>query len=318
MQLALGIDVGGTNTRGVLVGPDGKILQRQQILSESRMGRGRFVVRLKQLIDDLVSMSASSGSSLRGIGIGLPGILDSKEGILYASPHFEDWKNWKVREELEKIIGRPLLLDNDANFAALGESWKGAGRDWENFLMLTLGTGIGGGIVIGKKLWRGDRGFAGEFGHIVVESEGVRCFCGGRGCLEMYASATGLKTLIDLSPEETEKRRFLQIFERGIENITVEEVHNLARDGNIFAVGLLKRIGYYLGIGVATLVNAFGLEKVILGGGIAPAWDFFIGDVKKEIARRTYRETASKVQIAPALLGNDAGILGAASAVFSQ
>lgn len=315
MTLAIGIDVGGTNIRGGVVDEGGKILKRARLSSDSRLGKNHFLNQLKKLVDELVG--AASGE-IQGIAIGLPGIVDPAQGIVYASPHFEDWKNWNAASDIEKTVGRRPTIDNDANFAVLGEGWLGAAKGWSDYLMMTLGTGIGGGIVIDRKVWHGDRGFAGEFGHIVVETEGPRCFCGGRGCLEMFASATGLRILIEQASEATDKRDFLRLCDKEIERITMEEVYRLAQDGNSFAITLFKRVGFYLGIGIASLVNVLGMERVVIGGGIQAAWDFFIVEAKKEIAKRTYKETASRLQIVPSALGDDAGILGAASSLMAH
>ncbi|MDO8461748.1 MAG: ROK family protein [Deltaproteobacteria bacterium] len=316
MTLAIGIDVGGTNIRGGVVDETGKILKRARLSSDSRLGKGHFLNQLKKVVDEL-GVVAAGPPLLQGIAIGLPGIVDPAQGIVYASPHFEDWKNWNAVNDIEKLLGRRPEIDNDANFAVLGEGWLGAAKEWPHYLMITLGTGIGGGIVIDKKVWHGDRGFAGEFGHIIVETEGPRCFCGGRGCLEMFASATGLKILIEEAPEAIDKRDFLRLCDKEIEGITMEEVYRLAQDGNSFAISLFKRVGFYLGVGIASLVNTLGMERVVIGGGIRAAWDFFIGEAKKEVGKRTYKETAARLQIVPSALGDDAGILGAAARVFT-
>ncbi|MDO8643665.1 MAG: ROK family protein [bacterium] len=300
MDYAIGVDVGGTNTVGGVVSAEGKILFRGHRFSESPSGRKRFLQILKSLVDEL--QKKMEGGRLKGIGFGLPGIMDQTDGTIRKSPHFPDWDDWKFRSELEPIFKTPLFFDNDANLIALGEAWTGAGRNIPDFLMMTLGTGIGGGIIIDHKVYHGTRGFAGEVGHIVVEPEGPDCCCGGKGCLEMYASATGIEWML----KEAGKK------------MTVEELSKLAQKGDALAVGIFKKVGFYLGIGIASLVNVLGVETVVIGGGVQKAWNFFMPVAEKEIARRVYKATAKSLKVVRASLGEDAGILGAAGQVFND
>lgn len=318
MSFAIGIDVGGTNTRAGIVTAQGAIDLRRRLSSTLIQDRKDFIREIGSLIDELKKAASSQYGNFVGVGLGIPGIFDFKEGVLFASPHFPEWKNWPastrlgrgwpVLEELSQRIACPLVIDNDANNIAVGEGWLGAGKGFKNFLMMTLGTGIGGGIVLDGKVLRGERGFAGEIGHIVVESQGRPCACGGRGCLETYASATGLFASIEEAPESLAKTEFLK---KVSNELTVATMAGAAKEGDPFAIMLFKTMGYYLGVGLASLVNVLGVELVVIGGGIQGASDLFFPDLKAQIKQRTYQETAKRLKIVFATLGDDAGLLGA-------
>jgi glucokinase len=203
----------------------------------------------------------------------------------------------------------PVYIENDANAATLGEGWVGAARGKRDFLMLTLGTGVGGGVVSGGKLIEGATGMAGELGHVVVEMGGPRCNCGGRGCIETFASATGIKRMLrERLRGEGPARAYTD--ERG--ELDVACVHRAAEAGDRIARDTLRRAGSYLGVAVAGFINVFNPELVVIGGGVAKAWDFLIPAAKREIARQAFRRPARLAKIRPATLGESAGWLGAA------
>lgn len=312
----IAVDLGGTHLRVGSVREDGVVEDRERLSSEARSGSEAVLSRVVGAVRAMAERIASRQDTVVGVSLGFPGIVDPAAGVVYQSPHFPDWKDLQVLSSVRKQIPWPVVLDNDANFAALGEGWQGAGRGLKNFLMLTLGTGIGGGIVLNGKVWCGDRGFAGEFGHLCIETEGPECACGSRGCLETYVSATGLLRLVETSDHAEGREALLERLGKPIARLTVEEIYQAAMDGDIFSNVLFKKAGYYLGIGLASLANAFGVENFILGGGVSRAWDFFIEPTKKEIAERTYPETAKGIRIHRAQLGDDAGLVGGASLFF--
>jgi len=309
----IAVDLGGTNLRIASVRQDGTIENKEKLSSEARLGSEAVLKRVAQGVKVLAEKIRAKKGKIQGVSLGFPGIVDPAKGIVYQSPHFPDWKNLELLPFFKTEFPWPVVVDNDANLAALGESWKGAGKDLENFVMLTFGTGVGGGIIIDKKVFHGDRGFAGEVGHSVVDGHGPRCACGSRGCLEMYISATGILRLVEIADDKEGLARLLNHLGCSLERLTVRHLYEAALDGDIFAHGTFKKMGYYLGIGLASLVNTLGIETFVLGGGVSEAWDFFIHAAKKELSERTYRETASHVILKKAELGDDAALVGGAA-----
>jgi glucokinase len=307
-SVAVTVDVGGTDLKSAVVDASGKILHRSTIPSESKQSKEKILEKILSAVSREEGWASQHRYRITGVGFGIPGIV-SLQGIVHRSPHFPDWRDYPLRSLLKKSIPFSIVLDNDANMAALGEAWKGAGRKEKNFILLTLGTGIGGGIVIDGKLHRGDSGFAGELGHVVIERNGRRCHCGGRGCLEMYASATGIQ-------EELQKSRRTPFRKRG-DLISPEDLYRHALRGNKTAKEIYRIFGEALGTGIASIVNALDIERMILGGGLSGAWRFFIESTRKAIARHTYPTTAKRIRIRRAALGNNAGLIGAARAVFA-
>lgn len=315
MKTVIGIDLGGTNVRMALVGANGKI---QKILKKNvgvRRSPAETILLLTYLIDELMD---TPGAKPAAIGLGIPGIVSAPMGTVFSSPHYPEWKNFKIAALLQRKIRKPIFVDNDANCIALGEKWQGAAKDWPHFLALTLGTGIGGGIVINSQIFHGTRGFAGEFGHIVVETEGPPCPCGSKGCLERFASASGLRRIVNHWVLDEDLLGDTELEEVAKSDDLPYALSQLARSGHQSAIEVFNQFGYYLGIGIASLVNATGIENVVLGGGLMGSGDLFLPETKKEIARRTYAETAKGIKIRKAKLGDKAGILGAAKMAFEN
>lgn len=312
MDTIIGIDLGGTNLRLALVSTFGKIIVRKKVLVGSKRHQDEIVDFIHENIFNLKKENPSY--QVKGIGMGIPGIVSAKEGIVYSSPHYPHWKNFHLASQLSKKINYPLVMDNDAHMIALGEKWKGAAQDWDSFLMMTLGTGIGGAIVIDSKIFHGQSGFAGEFGHLVINTEGPLCACGSNGCLETYASATALKRMLNeaLDDEDlTDIQQIKKVSQEGDESIA-HELSLIAEKGNRSAKQIYKKFGYYLGIGIASLVNVTGIEHIVLGGGVVGSSGLFLPSVKEEIKNRTYKETAKRIEIRLAQLRDDAGLLGSA------
>lgn len=311
-KCTLGIDLGGTNFRIGIVSADGTILR----VEKTPVGQKRTAADIVKLMSGGVKKMRSECQDVTSIGIGIPGIVDSDEGVVFKSPHFPDWSDVKFGPMISQETGMSVVIDNDANMVAVGEAWLGAGSGLENFVMVTLGTGIGGGIICNGHIWRGDHGFAGEVGHTLINFDGPACNCGSRGCFEMYASATGLKHLVEDSSDPS-KPKFMKIFHNEIERVTPKAIYDLAREGDIFASAIWKKFGVYLGAGLAGIVNTLGITNIVIGGGVSAAWDFFIKETQKELSRRTYKKTASLVRLHKAKLGDEAGILGSARTASS-
>src|SRR5262249_26912014 len=322
-KCAIGVDLGGTNLRIAAVDGDGKVLEK--------LTTGTEVARRDRVIDEMcaairnLSLKFSSSGSLAGIGVGVPGIIDMQTGMLRESPNLPGWHDYPVREEIETRLGTTVILENDANAAALGEKWLGAAAAVDDMCMITLGTGVGGGLIFNGRVWHGARGMAGEVGHINVDPNGVACGCGSRGCLEQDSSATAVKRMAMEAIASGKAPELAQAMNDDPE-FSAKAVYRMAALGDEPAREVFRNVGRALGICVAGLINVFNLPMYVIGGGVAAAWDAF-APVMLETAGKysyIYRVTGKapkegKGQASPkttvitqALLGSDAGLIGAA------
>ncbi len=298
---AIGLDLGGTNLRAAAIDRSGVMLDH--ISGATNFTEGREAV-LADIVAAIVKLREKRGAAgLAGIGVGVPGFIRMKEGFITGSNNLPYLENFPVRDEISRRLAAPVILENDANAAALGEQWMGAGRGVDDLVLLTLGTGIGGGIVSGGRVLRGFVGMAGEIGHTTVVTNGNPCGCGNQGCLEKHASATAVTAMA-------------QLMQLG-HNLTSKDVYELARqsgEAGEKARTIWRVMGEALGMSLATLVNIFNFPLYLLSGGMLPAWEFFAPHMMETLERRsfTYRATKSETRIAQATLGNEAGLYGAA------
>ncbi len=304
----IGVDLGGTNVRAAVVNRDGEVLTKHKEATRASEGRERVLSRLVEIIRDLEVQARKSEYTVAGLGVGAPGVIEAGKGIVVKSPNLPDWNNFALKSALEAAVRVPVVLENDANAAALGEQWRGAGRGTSSMILLTLGTGVGGGIVLEGKIWRGADGMAGEIGHMTLFPGGRQCTCGNRGCLEMYASARGIiQTFREVGASGTSRLE-------GV--VTSESIYSAAREGDRLAAAVMQDTGRFLGIGVASLVNIFNPERIVIGGGVKDAWQLFIGASRDEVLLRAFEVPAKRAAIVPAELGDDAGMVGAAALAF--
>ncbi|MGH7791817.1 MAG: ROK family protein [Thermodesulfobacteriota bacterium] len=314
-KIAIGFDIGGTNLRAALIREEGHILERRSVLSEADKGIEFVVKNLARLIQQTIK-----GGGIAGVGIGIPGIIDSSKGILTQAPNICNVNNYPLRDMLIEKIGQsvPVFIENDANCAAIGEWWIGAGKDAKSLIILTLGTGVGGGIILDGVLWNGADGMAGEIGHITIYPDGAKCNCGNFGCLESYASAVAIRRMVNHGLE----RNVETIIREKITNRSKERIPEIvaeaAIEGDKFALWVWEEVGKALGIAIADLVNLLNVEMVIIGGGLANAWELFIDRAKKEAKKRGLRAPIKRAKIVKGVLGDDAGILGAGYLVFKE
>jgi len=317
---SIGVDLGGTNLRIAAVDSDGQLLAKLTLGAEIKRGRDFVIGEMCDAIESARVRFRDSGQ-LAGIGIGVPGFIDMDTGTVVRSPNLPDWVNFPVREEIERKLGTTVILENDANAAAMGEKWLGAGRNIDGMAMYTLGTGVGGGLVFNGHLWHGMTGMAGELGHFNVEPEGHPCGCGGRGCLEQYASATAI---VRMAREAIANGEAPDLADgaRGNVEFTARGIYQLAVQGHASAQRIYQRVGRALAIGIGGMVNALNLPMYVIGGGVASAWDAFAPTMFEELKIRSsiysitgpdavgHGEKHTVVTIA--LLGSDAGLFGAA------
>lgn len=308
-QTFIGVDIGGTNLRLALLDRSGEVLDRLQFPTSIGLGREPFLDRLFGGINSLLKKSLILGGAAAGVGIGLPGLV-SPDGMLLSSVNLPVLVGLNLRELAQARTGLPVALVNDANAIAYGEKAFGAGKGFGSFLMLTLGTGVGSGLVLGGKLWIGIDGLAGEYGHATVEPDGLPCLCGNRGCLEQYASATAVAEAARAALERSADGMLAQF---PLSAITAESVAVAALKGDRLACSIFERAGRYIGIAVASAANLLNLEAVIIGGGLAGSFDLLAGAVRREIDTRSFPPIARRVAVVRGALGDDAGIVGSAA-----
>jgi len=335
---SIGVDMGGTNLRIAAISTEGELLEKITTGVKIAMGRDYVIGEMCDAIHQLTEKYRSAGRFL-GAGIGVPGIIDVEAGMMRKSANLPGWTDYPVRDVIERKLGTRIFLDNDANVAALGEKWIGAARDAENMAMITLGTGIGGAIILNGKVFYGMSGMAGEFGHVTIEPNGVPCGCGNHGCAERYASATAVVRMAKEAIDSGMAPALAKAASSDAE-FSARSVYNLAVQGDPDARRIFQRFGQVLGILMAGLVNVLNLDMFVIGGGVVSAWDAFAPTMFAEMRERSlvYAATApddhlgkkegasaqianytrKKTIITQALLGSDAGLYGAARIPVAQ
>src|SRR5438132_768553 len=301
-DFSIGVDLGGTNLRIAAVDEHGVLLEKVTLGTQVALGRDRVIHDMCEAIRHLTHKYEGSGG-LQGIGIGVPGIIDMKTGTLRESPNLPGWAESAVRAQIEQMLGTRVILENDANAAAFGENWLGAARNVEDMAMLTLGTGVGGGIVLGRAIWHGMTGMAGEFGHITVEPEGVQCGCGNRGCLEQYASATAVVRMAREAIADNGSTALARASHSDAE-FSAKSIFNLAIQGDEDAKRIFRRVGRALGIVLSTLVNSLNLPMYVVGGGVSSAWEAFSPAIFDELKKRSMAYAATAP---PSVAGEEQG-----------
>ena len=287
----IGIDVGGTNLRGALARSSGEIVSRFRLKSAIADGADSFLERLTEEIRQLLRDASGYGLQVQGVGIGIPGLIGI-DGVIHSSVNLRPLEGLNLSRLLSDRLQLPVVSANDANLIALGEVWAGAGQGMQSVVVVTIGTGLGSGLILDGRLWTGAGGFAAEFGHVTVEPEGLPCPCGNLGCLEQYVSAAALS--------------------RYGEGRTPEELALLAKAGEPVACAAFEKIGYWLGTALAGLINVLNLEGVIIGGGVSGGFDLFSPMLLRTVQQRAFPQIASQVVVCQAALGDDAGLVGGA------
>lgn len=299
------IDLGGTNVRLGLV-QDGRILARARFATQAQAGPADLLARLAQGVQDLAGQARAQGLAPAGLGVASPGVIDRAAGVVRFSPNLPGWRDIPLAGELARATGLPTALENDANLYALGEHRYGAGRGQGDLACFTLGTGVGGGLIINGRLVVGELGCGGELGHTLVEPGGRPCGCGARGCLEAYASATGLAGM--LAEALAQGRPSALAAGDGVERMA-----QAAGQGDALAGELFARAGQALGRATATLAATAGLGLMVIGGGVAAAWPLMQGAARQELTRCLHIVDPGRVRLVPGELGGDAPLLGAAA-----
>ncbi|MGA2236125.1 MAG: ROK family protein [Terriglobales bacterium] len=331
-KFSIGVDLGGTNMRIAAVDEQGSLVEKVTLDTKVSLGRDYVIGNMCDAIQRM-SEKYRNSATLLGIGVGVPGIIDMQTGLVRESPNLPGWVDYPAGADIGQRLKTMVILENDANVAAFGEQWLGAAKDYADMAMLTLGTGVGGGLVLGGAIWRGANGMAGEFGHTTVEPDGHPCGCGNRGCLEQYASATAVVRMARDAIAGNGVSALARAAHSDPE-FSAKSIYNLAMQGDEDARRIFRYVGRCLGIVLSSMVNSLNLPIYVIGGGMSSAWETFSPAIFEELRRRSlvYAATAPpdpsasnqgasahvkagpghKTIITRALLGSDAGLYGAA------
>ncbi|HEM3488748.1 TPA: ROK family glucokinase [Streptococcus suis] len=313
----IGIDLGGTSVKLAILTTEGEIQEKWSIKTNI-LDDGSHIV--PDIIDSIKHRFETHGltkDDFLGVGMGSPGVVDSEAGTVIGAYNL-NWKTLQlVKEQFESALGLPFFIDNDANVAALGEQWVGAGNNNPNVVFMTLGTGVGGGVIAAGNLIRGVKGAGGELGHITVDfDEPFACTCGKKGCLETVASATGI---VNLSRRYVDQyagdAKLKQMIDDG-QDVTAKDVFDLAKEGDDLALIVYRHFSEYLGVACANIAAVLNPAYIVLGGGVSAAGEFLLDGVRKVFAENSFPQIKESTQIVLATRGNDAGVLGAASLVL--
>jgi len=309
----LAFDLGGTHLRAAMVGEDGAI-------HSSVKHQTPVTTSASEVVNALVAAARESesrlppGQLIKAASVAVPGSVNTATGVVVNAPNVSALNGFQLAAALTSELGLAATVENDANAAAVGEMWRGAARGYRSIVCVTMGTGVGGGIILDGKLWRGVNNSAGEVGHTCVDPfSDVACTCGSRGCLERFASATGI---VRMTREA--QSRFPNSVWQSAGQFTSADVYQAGVQGDALALEIMQRVGFYLGVALANLVNLLNPEMIVIGGGVANGWHLFADEMRKQVAERAFPVLAAQVKIVRAECGDDAGLLGAARLGFDS
>lgn len=309
-SLVFATDLGGTHLRAALVDESGKIHQQLKIQTPRDDSPDAIV---NALVGIAARWRDGNSGPISAASVMVPGAVNAAQSVVLQAPNLPSLLNFEFKAVLQERLGWPVVLENDANAAAIGEMWLGAARGCRDVVSVTLGTGVGGGVVLDGKLWRGAHGSAGEIGHTTVDPfGGLKCKCGNTGCLELFASATAIARMagegLSRFPDSTLRAG----------EITAEKVYAAGSAGDELALAVFQRAGKYLGVGLANLMSLIDPEMIVISGGVVNGWDLFQASMYQEVSERAFRATAQQVKIVRAQCGDNAGLLGAARLAFDR
>ncbi len=312
-KYALGVDIGGTNIKIGIVSDRGKLIKSHSVKTQPESGPKKVISNICKGIDEILEKNKLK---IQGIGVGCPGVVQIKKGIVENAPNLPGWKNVKLGQILKNRYGYKIHIENDANAAAIGELIFGAGKKFDSFVMVTLGTGVGGGIVFDKKIFRGEFGAAGEVGHISIDINGPKCNCGSTGCIEAYAGNAYLREIVRSELPEHRDSEIWRLIENDLSKVSPKIIQLAAEKNDAYAKFVIERMGRQLGAALASLSNLLDISTFIIGGGVAGFGKPLFDSTRKTIANRVLLPLRQRVLVIPAKLKNEAGIKGASSLVF--
>jgi glucokinase len=313
-ELTFVADLGGTHLRAATVDRHGKLHHRLKHPTPAAEVAGDLVHALVNAAHECESRGDADGGKITAVSVAVPGTVDFEAGVVITSPNIPCLNGFHLGAALQRELKWPAFVENDANAAAVGEMWQGAGRGYSHLICVTLGTGVGGGIILNGELWRGADASAAEIGHLVVDPfSGISCTCGSSGCLEVYASATAIVRMT----REAQSGYPTSVLNVD-DGLTSEQIFQAGLAGDELALEVFSRMGVYLGIGLASLVNVLNPEIIVIAGGVANGWDLFERQMNQQVFERAFPLLAQWVKITRAECGDDAGLLGAAQLAFKR
>ncbi len=312
-KVAIGVDLGGTSVKSGVVSSDGKLLYQNKFDSKANQAQATVIAQIEASIRD--AMEHVDGREVTGIGLGSPGVVDDN-GVVKAPPNFNDFDNIPLQAILANKFRIAVKVENDANAAAIAESRFGSGKRFPNFLFVIWGTGVGGGIILNRTIFRGPSGGAGEIGHICIDHKGPRCNCGAVGCVEAFVGQRYLSKRTAEKLKNSPDSRILEFAGGNPESIEPVYISRAAKAGDALAREILVEAGTLLGVAIGAVMNTMDLRISIIGGGISAAGDVVMDAIKKSVQEHVLKPLRPDIQVLPAKLGNDAGILGAAGLVL--
>lgn len=318
----IGVDLGGTNIVVGAMPADGHAVHAvRSEPTRAHEGADAITARIARLIEEVIAQTgAETGArrdDFRGVGIGAPGPLDRATGVVLITPNL-GWHDYPLRDRVSTAVGLPAALDNDANCATLGEWWIGAARGARHAIGITIGTGIGGGLILNGALYHGASGVAGEIGHTSIETNGRRCNCGNYGCLEAYASGTAIATRAREALQGGETSRLSDLVDGALDRITAQTVYQAAELGDSVALHVVRDTARFLGTGIANLLNIFNPDVVVVAGGVTQAGEALFEPLRAEVRRRAFKPAVDACRIVPGVLPGTAGVAGAVAAFLQQ
>ena len=317
-RFALAVDIGGTKILSALVRDDGTVVARSRVDTPGR-GVEPVLGAVVATVEQVMREGAAAREQVVAVGVGAPGPMNPETGVVYDPPNMEGWHDVPLGAMLTERLGMRVFIENDANAAAVGEWWVGAGQGVSDLIYITVSTGIGGGIIIGDRLHHGVNGTAGEVGHMTIDLHGPPCPCGrSTGCLEVLASGTAIARMAREAVESGRRSALLEMTGGRPEAITAAMVEAAARDRDEVAGEVFTRAATYLGVGMANLLNLFNPERIVIGGGVSNAGEMLFAPVRRIARARAFERPGRDAQIVPASLGDDVGAVGAAAVAFQR
>lgn len=312
-KYAVGVDLGGTNIKIGIVSQKGKVVEKISLNSKAEGGPVKVVKQIKAGIKEIL---AGNKKKIRGIGIGAPGVVSTKKGTVENPPNFPGWTKVNLGNIIQKEFEIDCYVENDANAAAIGEMIFGAGKKFNSFVMITLGTGVGGGIILNRKLYRGEIGAAGEVGHITINYNGPRCNCGSYGCIEAYVGNNYLISKVKSDLINSPNQKILKLASNDLNLLTPLILQKAAEDGDTFSKTIISEMGEQIGAALASVSNLLDVSTFIIGGGVSGFGKPLFFAINKSLVSRVITSLRNRVKVLPAKLKNEAGIKGASALVF--
>jgi glucokinase len=317
-KVVVGVDLGGTNLTAGVVTEDGRVVSKAKVSTHAEEGPDAVLGRIAEAIEKVIADSGLGRDGVEAAGVGVPGPLDWQSGVVFTPPNLPGWKDVPVAAILTEQLGITTYIENDANSAGYGENWAGAGRSVKDLIALTLGTGIGGAIILNNKLWRGIDGTAGEIGHMIMEIDGRPCNCGSKGCIERYGSATGIVITAREMIATGKKTDLVDMVDGDLDKLTSKTIFDACQNGDELARDVFTKTGRTIGMGLVTLANLLNPEMFVICGGVIDAGDVLFDPMRQTLLDLAFEQPGHRAQVVPAELGDDAGFIGAAGVALQR